>query len=102
MRPSLAHVLAGCGNMVLERVGYDSPGDGHGRVPGGRMDGDNADDLVGRVCADDAGEPAPCRPVGCRRETNRVGKPASLARDRYGDVVTAGWFVHAWHHKPDI
>lgn len=25
-----------------------------------------------------------------------------FAGNRDGDVVTAGWFVHAWHHKPDI
>jgi hypothetical protein len=34
---------------MVERVGYDSTGDGHGRVPVWRIDRDNADDLVGRM-----------------------------------------------------
>jgi hypothetical protein len=32
----------------------------------------------------------------------RVRKPAAVARNGDRDVVTAGWFVHAWHHKPGI
>lgn len=48
-------MLAGCGDLVLQRVGYDGAGDGHGRVPTGRMDGDNADDLVSVMRGDDAG-----------------------------------------------
>jgi hypothetical protein len=97
-----ARVLAERGALVVERVGYDGPDDGLGCVPAGNIDGDNADDLVGRMRADDAGGPAPCCPAGCRREASRAGKPAVLARNRDGDVVPAGWFVLTWHHKPDI
>ena len=31
-----AFVLPRCGDQVLERVGYDGPGDSHGRIPAGR------------------------------------------------------------------
>ena len=88
--------------LLPQRVGYDGVGDGHGRVPVRRVDRDDADDPVGHVRADDAGGPAPGRPVGRHREGNRVGKLAVIVRHRDGDVVTAGWFVHAWNRRSGI
>jgi len=87
---------------VLEHVGDDGAGDGHGCVPARRIDGDHADDGVGCVRADDAGEPAPCRLAGCRCEGYEVQELAALTRDRDGDVLADGWFVHAWHDKSRI
>ena len=55
-----ALVSVGCGDLMLERVRDDGPGGGRSRAQIRRMDGDHADDLVGRIHADDAGGPVPC------------------------------------------
>ncbi len=47
----IAGLLAGCGGLLLERVGDDGAGDGHGCVPPWRIDGDHADDGADAACA---------------------------------------------------
>ena len=63
---------------------------------------DHADDLLGRVRADDAGVPARCCLAGGGRERCRVGRMAVILGDPDGDVIPAGRFVHARHRKRDM
>jgi len=86
----------------LERVGHDGASDSQGCVLAWSSNRDNADNRVGRVHAYDAGRAARRRLVSCYRERSRVRKLAAITRDPDNDVVTAGWFVHDWHHKPGI
>ena len=74
---------------MLQRIGYDGPGDGHGCIPVRRSDRDNADDLVSQMSTDDARGPALCRLVGCHCERGRIGKAAAIAPDSDSDVVAA-------------
>jgi hypothetical protein len=67
-----------------------------------RLDGDDADDLPGRVRTHDAGVPARCGLLGCHGELGRIGKVTAIPGYGHGHVVPAGWFVHARHHKSDI
>jgi hypothetical protein len=67
-------------------------GDGGGLVC--HLDGDDADDLLGRVRAHDSGGPAGCGLLGCGGEPGRVGKMAATPDNGHGDVLPVGRFVH--------
>jgi hypothetical protein len=63
----------------------------------------NADDLPGRVRADDAGRPGRCRLLGRDGELGGVGiAAADVLVHSDGDVVAAGWIGHAWDCKSGI
>ena len=66
------------------------------------LDADHADDLLGRMCAHDAGGSRGCCLLGCYGELGRVGMVAAVAVYCDGDVVAPGWFRHAWHCKSGI
>jgi hypothetical protein len=70
-----------------------SQGDSYGRGLIGGQDGDDADDLPGRVRADDAGIPGLCCLLGCHGDLGGVGIVAVVLVYGDGDVVAAGWFL---------
>jgi hypothetical protein len=89
-----------CRILGVERVGDDGQGDGNRRAPVWRGYADNADDLLGRVRAEDGCVHARRCPAGCGREGRRVREGvAVIPGDSYGDVVPAGRVGHARHCK---
>ena len=77
---------------MLQRIGDDGRVGDYGCVPVRRIDRVYADDLAGRMGADDAGRLARCRLVACQLEHDWVRKLAAIARNGDGEAVTAGWF----------
>ena len=65
-------------------------GDDHGCVPVRRIGHVYADDLAGRMGADDAGRPARCRMDDCQLVRDWVAAGAVVAPSGDGDAVTAG------------
>ena len=73
-----------------------------GRVSFSCLNCDDADDLPGRVRADDAGRSGRCRLLGRHGELGGVGMVAAVLVHGDGDVVSAGWFGHVWDSKSGI
>ena len=69
-------------DLSLDRVGDDGQGDGNRPGPAWRGNADNADDLLGRVRADDACVHVRRCPAGCDREGRRVGGMAVILATR--------------------
>ena len=78
--------------LDVSAIGDDGRADDDGCAPVRRIDRVYADDLAGRMGADDVGRLAAYRLADCPLERDWVGKLATMARNGDGEDVTAGWF----------